>query len=211
MVSSQFVLLVVTAAVFLTTSHAEKKCVGATGPQGPPGRNGLPGLPGPRGEQGQKGDPGQAGQSAYQDPELQSKFKEFEHRISRLERAMALNGMIVIVGDKLFATTEKPDDFDNTVRICKAAHGSVATPANGKENDAVMSFVTKFNMYTYLGITEGPIPGEFQFLNGAPLNYTNWYMGEPKGKGAEKCVEMYLDGTWNDKICSKSRLTVCEL
>nr|XP_056706507.1 pulmonary surfactant-associated protein A-like [Euleptes europaea] len=207
MLSSEFGLLVATAAVFLATGHAEERCVGPVGPQGPPGRSGPPGPVGPQGE---RGDPGQPGLSAYEDPERRNKLWGLEHRITRLERALALNGKIAIVGEKLFASTEKPDDFDNTVRICKAAHGSIATPRDRKENDAVMSFVSTFNTYAYLGITEGHVPGEFLFLNGAPLNYTNWYEGEPKGKGAEKCVEMYLDGTWNDKICSKSRLTVCE-
>ncbi|XP_060098594.1 pulmonary surfactant-associated protein A-like [Heteronotia binoei] len=173
-------VLLATAAAFLAVGHAEQKCVGPVG------------LP------------------TYEDRELQNKFKKMEHRITRLERALALSGRMVIVGDKLFATTEKTDDFDNNVKICRAAHGSIATPMNKMENDAIMSLVGKFNVYAYLGITEGHVPGEFHFLNGAPLNYTNWYEGEPKGKGAERCVEMYLDGTWNDKMCNKYRLTVCE-
>ncbi|XP_015271196.1 PREDICTED: pulmonary surfactant-associated protein A-like [Gekko japonicus] len=148
--------------------------------------------------------------SAYEEPKLRNKLKELEHKITRLERALELNGRIIIVGDKLFATTEKMDYFDNTVKICRAAHGSIATPVNKMENDAIKSLVEESNTYAYLGITEGPVPGDFHFLNGAPLNYTNWYEGEPKGKGAERCVEMYLDGTWNDKMCNKYRLSVCE-
>ncbi|KAJ6661664.1 hypothetical protein lerEdw1_013903 [Lerista edwardsae] len=124
--------------------------------------------------------------------------------------ALALNGMVVVAGNKLFATTEKTADFDETVRICKTAQGSVATPTNRKENDAIMSFVNRFDTYAYLGITEGHVPGEFHFLDGTPLNFTHWYEGEPKGKGTEKCVEMYRDGTWNDKLCDRSRLTVCQ-
>ncbi|KAL8186823.1 UNVERIFIED_CONTAM: hypothetical protein K2H54_013752 [Gekko kuhli] len=131
-------------------------------------------------------------------------------RDDRLAEALALNGRIVIAGDKLFATTGKTVDFDNTVKICRAAHGAIAAPVNKMENEAIMSLVQDSNTYAYLGMTEGPVPGEFHFLNGAPVNYTNWYEGEPKGKGAERCVEMYLDGTWNDKICDKYRLSVCE-
>uniref|UniRef100_A0A8D2QUG2 C-type lectin domain-containing protein n=1 Tax=Zosterops lateralis melanops TaxID=1220523 RepID=A0A8D2QUG2_ZOSLA len=40
--------------------------------------------------------------------------------------------------------------------------------------------------------------------------YTNWYSNEPSGRGEEECVEMYTDGTWNDKKCSKSHLIVCQ-
>uniref|UniRef100_A0A803SZS2 C-type lectin domain-containing protein n=1 Tax=Anolis carolinensis TaxID=28377 RepID=A0A803SZS2_ANOCA len=126
------------------------------------------------------------------------------------DKTLTLNGKIVITGDKLFATTEKTVDFDGTVKICKAAHGSIASPKNAKENAAVLSFVKQFNTYAYLGITEGHIPGYFNYLTGKPLNFTNWYENEPMGKGTEKCVEMYTDGTWNDKVCSYSRLTVCE-
>lgn len=124
--------------------------------------------------------------------------------------AMTLNGKVVIAGDKLFATTEKTDDFDHSVKTCKAAHGSIATPTNLKENDAIMRFVKQFSLYAYLGITEGHVPGEFQLLNGSHLNFTNWYENEPQGKGEEKCVEMYSDGTWNDKLCNRYRLVVCE-
>ncbi|XP_062987738.1 pulmonary surfactant-associated protein A-like [Elgaria multicarinata webbii] len=207
MLSSQLVHVLATAIALLVTGHALETCVGL---QGPPGRNGLPGLPGPQGKQGEKGSPGKTGLPAAQDVKLQNNLKELQHRITKLERALALNGKVAIAGNKLFATTEKTADFDNTVRICKAAHGSIATPENRKENDAIMSFVKEFDTYAYLGITEGHVPGEFQFLNGTSLNFTNWYVDEPKGKGAEKCVEMYSDGTWNDKLCNKYRLTICE-
>ncbi|NXS42440.1 SFTPA protein, partial [Balaeniceps rex] len=37
-----------------------------------------------------------------------------------------------------------------------------------------------------------------------------WRRYEPNGKGTEKCVEMYTDGSWNDKKCNLYRLTICE-
>ncbi|XP_061490563.1 pulmonary surfactant-associated protein A-like [Rhineura floridana] len=210
MLSSQLIHIFMAAVVLLVPGDAQSTCPGAIGPQGPPGSNGLPGMPGQRGIQGEKGDHGPAGLPASQDAKLQHDLKELKWRITRMESALALNGKIVIAGSKLFATTERTADFDNTVRICKAAHGSIASPTNKEENDAVMSFVKEFNTYAYLGITEGHVPGEFQLMNGKPLRFINWYKNEPQGKGAEKCVEMYGDGTWNDKACDKYRLIVCE-
>uniref|UniRef100_A0A8D2JJY5 Pulmonary surfactant-associated protein A n=2 Tax=Varanus komodoensis TaxID=61221 RepID=A0A8D2JJY5_VARKO len=209
------------------------------GQQGFPGKAGPPGSPGIQGPPGQKGQKGDAaavndiqrqvtalekniqtlqadlskhkkGLPASQDAKLQNDLKELKHRITRLERAFSLNGKIVLAGSKLFATTEKTADFDDTVRLCRTAHGKIAFPMNKEENEAIMSFVQRFDTYAYLGITEGQVPGKFHFLNGAPLNFTNWYRDEPSGKGTEKCVEMYTDGTWNDKQCDKFRLTVCE-
>ncbi|XP_003224136.2 pulmonary surfactant-associated protein A [Anolis carolinensis] len=205
MLSSQLVHILAVGVVLLVSCHALEPCVD---PRGPPGRDGHPGAQGPRGKQGEKGDPGTPGRSASED--ILVDLMEFEERISKIEKALTLNGKIVITGDKLFATTEKTADFDGTVKICKAAHGSIASPKNAKENAAVLSFVKQFNTYAYLGITEGHIPGYFNYLTGKPLNFTNWYENEPMGKGTEKCVEMYTDGTWNDKVCSYSRLTVCE-
>ncbi|KAF7247290.1 Pulmonary surfactant-associated protein A [Varanus komodoensis] len=142
---------------------------------------------------------------------MYSKFlRNLMHLPGSLETAFSLNGKIVLAGSKLFATTEKTADFDDTVRLCRTAHGKIAFPMNKEENEAIMSFVQRFDTYAYLGITEGQVPGKFHFLNGAPLNFTNWYRDEPSGKGTEKCVEMYTDGTWNDKQCDKFRLTVCE-
>ncbi|XP_030807117.1 pulmonary surfactant-associated protein A-like [Camarhynchus parvulus] len=135
---------------------------------------------------------------------------QLEYRISRLEGVLRLNKMITESGGKIFATNGKKADFDGTVEKCKEAGGSIATPKSPGENDAILYFVKYFNTYAYLGIKQSLIPGRFQLLNGAQLSYTNWYSNEPSGKGQEECVEMYTDGTWNDKICNKNHLIVCQ-
>ncbi|NXH40527.1 SFTPA protein, partial [Dicaeum eximium] len=123
---------------------------------------------------------------------------------------LRLNKMITESGGKIFATNGKKADFDATVEKCKEAGGSIATPKSPGENDAILYFVKYFNTYAYLGIKQSLIPGKFQLLNGAQLSYTNWYPNEPSGKGEEECVEMYTDGTWNDKKCTKNHLIVCQ-
>ncbi|ETE64009.1 Pulmonary surfactant-associated protein D, partial [Ophiophagus hannah] len=114
--------------------------------------------------------------------------------------------LIAIVGDKLFASTGKTSVFGKTEVTCQEAHGSIAAPRNLNENKAIQKIVQYYNSYTYLGIMESDEPGKFHFRNGDPLNFTNWYKNEPSGQGAEKCVEMYNDGTWNDKMCNNYRL-----
>uniref|UniRef100_A0A670HY27 C-type lectin domain-containing protein n=1 Tax=Podarcis muralis TaxID=64176 RepID=A0A670HY27_PODMU len=164
---------------------------GPPGPMGPPnglpgatGRDGLPGPPGPRGEQGEKGERG---------PEV-----------------LLLKGMINKAGDKIFATNAKVVDFETILQTCQNSGGSVAKPMNEKENDAILEIVKEKNQYAYLGIKESPVPREFEYLDGMAVNYTNWRRYEPNGKGAENCVEMQTDGSWNDKKCNQYRLTVCE-
>ncbi|NXV82507.1 SFTPA protein, partial [Atlantisia rogersi] len=117
---------------------------------------------------------------------------------------------ITASGGKIFATSGKKADFHTTLKKCKEAGGSIATPSNEGENNAIRHLVKSFNTYAYLGIRESLTPSKFQLLNGTQLSYTNWHLNEPSGKGKEECVEMYADGTWNDKRCYWNRLIVCQ-
>uniref|UniRef100_A0A672U7A0 C-type lectin domain-containing protein n=2 Tax=Strigops habroptila TaxID=2489341 RepID=A0A672U7A0_STRHB len=144
------------------------------------------------------------------DNEMEDVVRQLDHEISRLEGVLHLKKMITAAGGKIFSTNGKKASFETTLNICKEAGGSIATPRSRAENDAILYFVKSFNTYAYLGIKESLIPSTFQFLDGTKLNYTNWHLNEPSGKGEEECVEMYTDGTWNDKKCNQNRLIVCQ-
>ncbi|KFP62015.1 Pulmonary surfactant-associated protein A2, partial [Cariama cristata] len=123
---------------------------------------------------------------------------------------LALTGKIREVGEKILASNGKEVNFEAALKSCESAGGTLATPMNEEENNAILSFVKQYNRYAYLGIKEGETPGKFKYINGMPLNYTNWYQYEPNGKGKEKCVDMYTDGRWIDRKCNLYRLTICE-
>uniref|UniRef100_A0A4X2L549 C-type lectin domain-containing protein n=1 Tax=Vombatus ursinus TaxID=29139 RepID=A0A4X2L549_VOMUR len=181
-----------------------------SGSPGIPGTHGAPGLPGRDGRDGVKGDPGPPGLPAYLDEELQSVLQDFRQRILQSMGVLNLQSTMLQVGEKVFSTNGQSVNFQAISETCAKAGGTVATPRNAEENSAIMSLVKKYNSYAYLGLAEGKTPGKFYYLNGSPVNYTNWYSSEPAGKGQEPCVEMYKDGTWNDKSCLQYRLTVCE-
>ncbi|KAM3835832.1 pulmonary surfactant-associated protein A-like [Vipera latastei] len=183
---------------------------GPPGPQGPPGQNGAPGPRGPKGNPGSRGPTGPPGVPASQDPKLQNDIKELQRRITRMERALVLEGKMVIAGDKLYASTGKESVFEKAEVTCQEAQGAIAAPRNLKENKAIQKIVQFYKSYAYLGIIESDVSGKFHFRNGDPLDFTNWYKNEPSGQGTEKCVEMYSDGTWNDKTCDNYRLVVCQ-
>ncbi|NWW67325.1 SFTPA protein, partial [Ifrita kowaldi] len=123
---------------------------------------------------------------------------------------LALNGKIRKVGEKMLASNGKKVDFASALQSCEEVGGTLAAPKNEEENKATMDVVKQYNQYAYLGIRKGETAGQFEYINGMPLNYSNWHQHEPDGKGKEKCVEMYTDGTWNDKKCNMYRLTICE-
>ncbi|NWU94856.1 SFTPA protein, partial [Upupa epops] len=122
---------------------------------------------------------------------------------------LALNGRIRQVGSKVLASNGKRVDFASALEACEEAGGTLAAPMNEEENEAILSIVKQYNQYAYLGVREGETAGQFKYMNGTPLNYTNWYKAEPNGRGTEKCTEMYTDGSWNDIKCSLNRLTIC--
>jgi pulmonary surfactant-associated protein A len=123
---------------------------------------------------------------------------------------LSLQGSMLVVGEKVFSTSGQSVNFDAIRESCARAGGNIAVPRSPEENKAIVSIVKKHNTYAYLGVVEGETPGDFYYLDGAPVNYTNWYRGEPRGRGKEKCVEMYTDGSWNDKNCLQYRLAICE-
>ncbi|NXY85537.1 SFTPA protein, partial [Alcedo cyanopectus] len=123
---------------------------------------------------------------------------------------LALNGKVRKAGEKIIASNGKKADFASALESCEEAGGTLATPMNEEENKAILGTVKQYNQYAYLGIKEGETAGQFKYINGTPLNYTKWHQYEPNGKGTEKCVEMYTDGSWNDENCNLYLLTVCE-
>lgn len=179
---------------------------GPPGPMGPPGgmpglpgRDGLPGAPGAPGEPGDKGVPGERGLPgfpAYLDEELQAELYEINHQILQTMGVLSLQGSMLSVGEKVFSTNGQSDNFDNIREMCTRAGGNIAVPRSPEENEAISNIVQKHNTYAYLGMLGDETSGAFLYLDGASVNYTNWYPGEPKGRGKEKCVEMYTDGRW---------------
>nr|XP_021156601.1 pulmonary surfactant-associated protein A1 isoform X1 [Columba livia] len=217
---SSYVLTAV--AALLVTCHALRKFPEVprlAGIFGLPGRDDLRGQPPLSGLIGPSGNlilplrnglPCVHGLPNSLDTELYDTLLHLGKRLSRLEGVLALNGKITEAGEKILASNGKEVDFASALESCEKAGGTLATPMNEEENNAVLNIVKQYNRYAFLGIKEGDTSGQFKYIDGTPLNYTKWHQYEPNGKGREKCVEMYTDGSWNDKRCNLHRLTICE-
>ncbi len=83
-----------------------------------------------------------------------------------------------------------------------ALGGHLATVANAAENEWIRANVANFGgtaREVWLGLGDVAVEGNFQWVNGEPLSYTNWAPGEPNNYFEEDYVEMYPTiGTWND-------------
>lgn len=87
------------------------------------------------------------------------------------------------------------------------------------------------NYAFWIGFSDASTEGTFIWLDGAPVNYTNWHANEPNNQipnccniplfgcqntdircsQGEDCVQMYGDGTWNDLGCDVSSISVIEV
>ncbi|XP_065603081.1 pulmonary surfactant-associated protein A-like [Cyrtonyx montezumae] len=210
------------AVALLMPCHAQN-CAGAPDLPNIPGVSRLPGLGGLSRHVGgilwpyrkqelpeRQWLQGQQGILSPFDAELHNVLLNLRQRLFQLEGALALNGKITKVGEKIFASNGKEVNFSSALESCEETGGALATPMNEEENKAIMSIVKQYNRYAYLGIKESDTAGQFEYMNGKPLNYTNWQQYEPNGKGTEKCVEMYTDGNWKDRKCNLYRLSICE-
>ncbi|XP_026880090.2 macrophage mannose receptor 1-like [Electrophorus electricus] len=83
---------------------------------------------------------------------------------------------------------------------------------------AEAEFIRNINYTKYhnvwLGLTRDGFYG-WGWTDMTALSFTNWAPGEPNeaihDMGREDCVEMYVDGAWNDNNCLQKRGFVCRL
>lgn len=87
------------------------------------------------------------------------------------------------------------------------------------------------NYTIWIGFNDGATEGTFVWLDGAPVNYTNWSANEPNNQipsccniplfgcqnsdircsQGEDCVQMYGSGLWNDLGCDANSISVIEV
>lgn len=105
-------------------------------------------------------------------------------------------------------TNRETMTFAKVKALCTELRGTVAIPRNAEENQAIQE-VAKGN--AYLGITDEVTEGQFMYVTGGKLTYSNWKKNEPNNHDSgEDCVVMVEGGVWNDISCQASFIAVCE-
>lgn len=111
-------------------------------------------------------------------------------------------------GKKLYVTNGEKMPFSSVKALCTALGATVATPKNAEENKAIQDMAPDT---AFLGITDEATEGQFMYVTGGRLGYSNWKKDEPNDHGSgEDCVLLLRDGLWNDISCSSSFLAICE-
>jgi hypothetical protein len=79
-------------------------------------------------------------------------------------------------------------------QACVNMGGHLVTLANSAEQ----SFV--FNTWPsgWIGFTDEAVEGQWRWVTGEPVTYTNWNSGEPNNAGNEDYAQFVSGGKWND-------------
>ncbi len=115
---------------------------------------------------------------------------------------------------------DKDLDWDGAKKYCESLGGHLATISSKEENDFIYELMIDSG-YTsaYFGLTDEDEEGTWVWVNGEPVEYTNWHKGEPNSENSNEDYAMfywkYTDGTWNDgdfggKTNSGGTTFICE-
>ncbi len=90
------------------------------------------------------------------------------------------------------------DSWTDAQADCLSHGGHLAVINSAGENNFVASQL--ITQSAYIGLSDFYLEGQFEWVNGDPLSYTNWYPGQPNNYGTgQDYVEILNTGEWNDQ------------
>ncbi|XP_019781346.2 mannose-binding protein A-like [Tursiops truncatus] len=177
---------------------------GPPGKMGPQGNIGNPGLPGPKGHKGDRGDSSVAEAKLA---DLEGRIRSLKSQLDHIKKLQSFS-LGKKSGKTLYVTNGEKMPFSKVKALCAELGATVATPKNAEENKAIQDMAPDI---AFLGITDEVTEGQFMYVTGGRMGYSNWKKNEPNNHGSgEDCVLLLRDGLWNDISCSSSFLAICE-
>jgi len=103
-----------------------------------------------------------------------------------------------------------PTTWEYAEDYCQQYGGYLATINSSQENYMLSNFLTIQS--AYIGLNDVNQEGNFEWSNGEPLTYTNWYPGQPNDylQGQDYC-EILNNGQWNDQYDYKKLEFIMEV
>ncbi|MEO6189499.1 MAG: HYR domain-containing protein [Saprospiraceae bacterium] len=112
-------------------------------------------------------------------------------------------------GSKYYCS-KTTETWSNARNICSSLGGFLAVINSSAENNFVASKL--MGGTAFIGLHDSNIEGNFEWVNNEPVNFINWYPGQPNNaNGDQDYVEMLPDGTWNDQYGNSYREFICEV
>ncbi|KAL7058283.1 hypothetical protein AAHC03_017111 [Spirometra sp. Aus1] len=113
-----------------------------------------------------------------------------------------------------FLRQEDAKPWSEAKQACTALNssGHLVTISSMQLQDHITALAANQAIPAWIGL-QG-VGQEHQWVNGAPVTFTNWMASEPNGGNEAQCVSMQIRasvlGQWSDEACTKKRGYICE-
>ena len=103
-------------------------------------------------------------------------------------------------------------------RLCIALNGDLASIRSKEEQDRINTAVNQYRVKSFwIGANDMKREGRFEWSDGSPFSFTNWWAREPNNRGSrgqEDCVHLKSSRyrrKWNDLACSFKHPFICKI
>ncbi|XP_028249455.1 CD209 antigen-like protein C [Parambassis ranga] len=147
---------------------------------------------------------------------LTAKIKELDRLQSLLDHSKTCPSGWTMFGCSCYLVPPKSGSWDEGRADCRGRGADLVVIDCIQEQRFLTTFTTQ---PSWIGLTDREEEGTWKWIDGTPLNLTDWNQGQPdNGKGdprygEEDCVHIRAQGTshWNDLSCAAQLKWVCEL
>ncbi|XP_043937743.1 C-type lectin domain family 3 member A [Protopterus annectens] len=154
------------------------------------------------------------------DDDLKTQIEKLWKEVNSLKEMQALQTVCLRgtkIHKKCYLAIEEAKHFHEANEDCIAQGGTLATPRNSDENDALMKYgkisIPEASEW-WLGITDMVNEGKFVDVNGIAVSFLNWDRStkQPDGGKRENCamVSQKAQGKWKDEVCRDAKKYICE-
>ncbi|XP_056611482.1 galactose-specific lectin nattectin-like isoform X2 [Triplophysa dalaica] len=114
-------------------------------------------------------------------------------------------------GAKCFRFFPQAVNWATAEKTCENNGATLASVRSKVQNDFLLSLLPG-STQAWIGGHDGEVDGQWLWVTGYPLGYTNWCFGEPNNAGRpENCLEINWtqNRCWNDAPCSATIGFIC--
>ena len=104
--------------------------------------------------------------------------------------------------------------WEQAQQYCDSIGGHLATISSQEEHDMLYQLLQSSDQYyAYFGLSDSEEEGNWKWVTGEPISFTNWDSGEPNNYNGNEDYAIFSrefdESTWNDVDCSYSAF-ICE-
>uniref|UniRef100_A0A8C4VRD5 C-type lectin domain family 3 member B n=1 Tax=Gopherus evgoodei TaxID=1825980 RepID=A0A8C4VRD5_9SAUR len=153
--------------------------------------------------------------------ELKAQIDNISQEVALLKEKQALQ-TVCLKGTKIhlkcFLAFSDTKTYHEASEDCISQGGTLSTPQNGDENDALYEYMRKSigsEADVWLGINDLAAEGKWVDMTGSSIRYRNWeteITTQPDGGKLENCAALsgVAIGKWFDKKCKDKLPYVCQ-